>query len=459
MFNNNNYTEEYKENEYQITIKSKIIQPGNDVKSAIAKYINKLGENKCQPQKLELDQRIRDRIIVSLAVVGRAPIQGIQEHIGSIYGVKVSTGTISNVINKAAKAAEAFDKTIDLSGIKVGANDEIFQGDMPVLTGIDLRSTYVYLLEAASNRTADTWEIYLLDRKEYGLNLEESINDGAKAIKKGVTEAYPDIQIQLDVWHALELIGKRVTIYGRKAYSLISEEEEIRQRIGKKGGHKDKEKKLEKIESEMKKAIEKYDTMQILVEWLRELLGFTGYCKEDVKMLIEYVLSEMEIYAKEDPKLKKHIDGFRSNIEIIITFIVMLKKEMEKYSKEQGIAIEAYEMMYGQLAYDKKSEKYNKLEHKLRRLLMKDYDGARKEFEEILSNVKRASSLVENLNSRIRTYMNVKRMVPTGFFTLMKVYFNTTKYARSRCEERKGKSPLELLTGKEQPEFLEAIGF
>ena len=326
-------------------------------------------------------------------------------------------------------------------------------------TGIDLRSTYVYLLEAASNRTADTWEIYLLDRKDYGLNLEESINDGAKAIKKGVTKAYPDIEIQLDVWHALGLIGKQVIIYGRKAYSLISKEEEIKNRKGKKGVHKDKEKKLEEIESEMNKAIEKYDIMQILLGWLWELVGFTGYCKEDVKMLIEYVLSEMEIYAKDDPKLQKHIDGFRSNIEIILTFIVMLKKEMEKYSKERGIPIEAYEMMYGQLAYDKKSEKYDKLEHKLRRLLMKDYDRARKEFEEILCNVKRASSLVENLNSRIRTYMNVKRMVPTGFFTLMKVYFNTTKYARSRCEERKGKSPLELLTGKEQPEFLEAIGF
>ena len=78
---------------------------------------------------------------------------------------------------------------------------------------------------------------------------------------------------------------------------------------------------------------------------------------------------------------------------------------------------------------------------------------------QLLKEVKRASSPVENLNSRIRTYMNVKRIIPTGFLVLMKVYFNTKKLRRSRCEDRKGKSPLELLTGKEEPGFLEAINF
>lgn len=36
---------------------------------------------------------------------------------------------------------------------------------------------------------------------------------------------------------------------------------------------------------------------------------------------------------------------------------------------------------------------------------------------------------------------------------------NTRKYHRSRVAERIGKSPLELLTGKEYPEFLEALGY
>ncbi len=44
----------------------------------------------------------------------------------------------------------------DLSGIHVGAHDEIFQGD-PVLVSIDAISTYCHLLAQEPNRDATTW--------------------------------------------------------------------------------------------------------------------------------------------------------------------------------------------------------------------------------------------------------------------------------------------------------------
>lgn len=87
------------------------------------------------------------------------------------------------------------------------------------------------------------------------------------------------------------------------------------------------------------------------------------------------------------------------------------------------------------------------------------YESARQEFCHILDNTKCASSLVENLNSMVRVYMNLKRMVPKKYFILLKVYFNTRKYHRSRVTERKGKSPLELMTRKEYPEFLEILAY
>lgn len=105
------------------------------------------------------------------------------------------------------------------------------------------------------------------------------------------------------------------------------------------------------------------------------------------------------------------------------------------------------------------SQQYQDMEYQLVTMLMKKYDGVRCEFQKLLKKTKKASSLVENLNGRIRDYMNIKRIVPTRFFVLLKVYFNTKRYKRSRCVERIGKSPLELLTGKPQPEFLEALGY
>lgn len=115
--------------------------------------------------------------------------------------------------------------------------------------------------------------------------------------------------------------------------------------------------------------------------------------------------------------------------------------------------------MYRQRTLDPYSEENNKLVYELVTLLTNDYDHVKEEFEKVIGQTKKASSLVENLNSRIRVYMNLKRVVPKSCFVLLKVYFNLKKYRRGRKSERVGKSPLELMSGKEQPEFLEALGY
>ncbi len=115
--------------------------------------------------------------------------------------------------------------------------------------------------------------------------------------------------------------------------------------------------------------------------------------------------------------------------------------------------------MYTQKAFHPSSREYVRMEYCLGTLLGGGYMAARQEFSRILDRTKRASSPVENLNSRIRVYMDLKRMVPGKYFTLLKVYFNTRKYHRSRIPERMGKCPLELLTGGNYPELLKVLGY
>ena len=115
--------------------------------------------------------------------------------------------------------------------------------------------------------------------------------------------------------------------------------------------------------------------------------------------------------------------------------------------------------MYRQQSYSTETAQYNKLECQIGLMLGSRYNEARAVYEKLLHETKKASSLVENLNGRIRKFIDMKRVVPTEFFVLMKVYFNTKRYRRSRCIERAGKSPLELLTGRCQPDFLEALGY
>lgn len=108
----------------------------------------------------------------------------------TVCGKSISAGYISGVINEAARRAQLFDDKIDLTGISQGANDEIFQCGTPILVRVDPESTYAYLLEEASDRTAETWEIYLEDRKEHGLTLTTSINDGGTGLIAGIPKVY-----------------------------------------------------------------------------------------------------------------------------------------------------------------------------------------------------------------------------------------------------------------------------
>jgi len=69
----------------------------------------------------------------------------------------------------AAEQAAAINQSQDLSDIRVGLHDEIYQGGQPVLVGVDARSTYCYLQAAAESREKHLG-FHLLEAMEQGLN-------------------------------------------------------------------------------------------------------------------------------------------------------------------------------------------------------------------------------------------------------------------------------------------------
>jgi hypothetical protein len=71
----------------------------------------------------------------------------------------------------------------------------------------------------------------------------------------------------------------------------------------------------------------------------------------------------------------------------------------------------------------------------------------------------RSSSLVENLNSRLRTYFTLRRHLGPDYLELLRFYLNHHVLERSQRPERTGKTPAEWLTGAAHPHWLELLGF
>jgi hypothetical protein len=428
-------------------------------KEKVAQYVESLDTAEAEVPMLRLDKRSIDRIILLLTLDCQSPQSGIQRFFETICGKHISTGYISSVIKEATIRAQEFDAQVDLSGIRQGANDEIFQCGAPILTGIDPESTYTYLLEEASDRTAETWAIYLEDRKEQGLALETSINDGGAGLMAGIPRVFPDVEIQADTFHAVYGMGKEVSKLERKAYKLLNHECTLMENLeGKRPRAKNKEA-LEEVQPKAAEAVNLYDLIYILFVWLKELLSFSGYAIGEALALAEWILQEMDRLATDNPGLRKEVGKVRKMLPSLLSFIGRLEREMETAAKETGIPAEAFRLMYCQLSYSPESIQSSEILYRQVLILGERYTEAKEEFDKLLKKIKKASSLVENLNGRIRVFIEVKRVIPTAFFVLLKVYFNTRRYKRSRCKERIGKSPLELLTGTPQLEFLEALGY
>ncbi len=77
---------------------------------------------------------------------------------------------------------------------------------------------------------------------------------------------------------------------------------------------------------------------------------------------------------------------------------------------------------------------------------------------EVARQTVRASSLVENLNSRLRNYFFLRRHLGPDYLALLQFFLNHRRFLRSERPERVGKSPAELLSGSSHPHWLEMLG-
>ncbi|MEL6468375.1 MAG: hypothetical protein AAFQ74_01485 [Cyanobacteria bacterium J06623_4] len=65
-----------------------------------------------------------------------------------------------------------------------------------------------------------------------------------------------------------------------------------------------------------------------------------------------------------------------------------------------------------------------------------------------LEDTQRASSMLENLNLRLRNYFFLRRSLGNGYLRTLQFFLAHRCFLRSEVPERVGKSPKQLLTGE-----------
>jgi hypothetical protein len=136
---------------------------------------------------------------------------------------------------------------------------------------------------------------------------------------------------------------------------------------------------------------------------------------------------------------------------------------IEKQLKDLAIGLQVSEETIGQLyllqAVPFSDPKRWQQENLLRQKLKGRFHIAVAVIQTILEETVRASSVVENLNSRLRNYFFLRKTLGKDYLAILQFFLNHRVFLRSECPQRVGKSPAELLNGQKHPHWLEMLDF
>ena len=403
------------------------------------------------------------RLIVSSALSAHASVRGICDHVEAVTGRAVSEGTVVNVLREAVGRADALNRAEDLRTIREGAHDEIFSQDVPVLVGVDPRTTFVYLLELSSSRDELSWWAALTDKHErQGLDLSVSLSDAAQGLRAGVKAAFPQIELRGDVFHAQKELSELDTYLENRAYARMAYEQDEERKMARAKrrdqGHK-RSKRLAVARAEAKRVITRYDEIHTLVQWLIELLELVGPDLAQRRELYDWIVGEMEARAPQSHRIGPVVTYFRNQRDELLAFVADLQRGLSRIAQTLHVSQASVQAVYLQFALDPEDPRYEALE---RQLLADAPDRTEEIFDavaDLLDATLRASSSVENINSILRPYFFLRRSIGPEFLSLLQFYLNHRRFRRSEHPERVGKSPQELLSGRPHPHWLEMLGY
>lgn len=165
--------------------------------------------------------------VVALLLICHSSYRGVIEFLRDILDVKMSIGTVHNIFKAVVPRSQGINQAQELSNVRVGVHDELFQGAKPVLAGTDHDSGYCYLLSVEEHRDADTWGIHLLDLREQGLNPDHTIADQAKGLRAGQEIALPGVACHGDCFHLFYDLERLAGFLARRAEGCTTTRQQL----------------------------------------------------------------------------------------------------------------------------------------------------------------------------------------------------------------------------------------
>lgn len=425
-----------------------------------------------QPQKddevlfyIPVTKQWLEQVVISLVLICHSSFRGVIEFFRDIFDVSISIGTIHNIVQRAVDDAKQINSTQDLSCIRAGSHDELFQTGLPVLTGIDLDSTYCYLLALEYHRDSDTWGVHLLDLLAQGLHPEYTIADGGLGLRAGQSIAWPNTPCYGDTFHPIYELTRIINMLEKQAYAAIVKRDDLEKKMDqakKYSNGRSLSKRLSLAINQESILIRVVDDICLLLQWMRkDILAMNGLSFEIRRLLFDFVMAELK--TLEELSKNKKISKMRCSMEgqrdTLLGFANLIDQGLQAISERFQVPVYLLRDVLDLQVQSPLSQSYYNKNSQLYQNIHNNFYAIQQEIINLIKHTHRASSMVENLNGRVRNYFFLRRQIGSSYLDLLRFFFNHHSFMRSKHPERVGKTPAQLLTGQPHPHWLELLGF
>jgi len=395
------------------------------------------------------------QVIVVVTLICRGSYRGVVEFLRDLLGVPVSVGCVHDVLQAATRQASVINRDQDLSRIRVGLHDEIFQGATPVLAGVDAQSTFCCILAAEDRRDADTWGVHLLDAAAQGLRPDYTIADAGQGLRAGQRAAWGDtpchIQRQCEgLANTLQRLAQATS--RRKALQAKAG------RAGQRGPDHELAAQLQPARQAEAQAHWLARDIRTLVHWLRhDVLALAGPDLATRQELFDFIVAEL---AAREPRDTRRIRPVRVALQNqrndLLAFAGVLDDKLTDVARAHAIAEPLVREALVLHRLPSTSPAYWQGWNRLRAQTGGKFHALFAAVRRAMADTPRSSSLVENLHSRLRPYFTLRRHLGGSYLDLLQFFLNHRRFMRSRHAERQGESP--LMTGQGHPHWLTLLG-
>jgi len=407
-----------------------------------------------------------EQAALALLLVGHSSLRGVSEFFRDVLDYPIAHTTVHNIFQKAIERARVQNAAVDLSRVRIGAHDEIYQSGRPVLVGSDVDSTYCYLLSPEEHCDADTWGVRLLELVDAGWNPEATIADFGVGLRAAQRQTLPEMPCRGDLFHALKHLGDVATKLDNRAYRAMDEHrvlQDKQQTYTWRHGRLDLSlgAKVRRAAHQEASAIALADDVRVLLDWLRfDIWPVAGPRHDQRRDLYDFVLAELhQRVAAAGPILRKVRTTLANHRDDLLAFAQELDRELAEVAAEFEVPPALAREVLHQLEANSNRPEYWQREADLHRRTHGRLHDLRTAIARIRQRTVRASSVIENLNSRLRGYFFLRRQLGPEYLDVLRFFLNHRRFVRSDRLERIGHSPRELLMGQAHTHWLDLLGY